>query len=602
MGPLPVAGKLAAFGVLFTGVLVLLGSGLGANDLVAGDEGYYGVMARNVLCDIHQLVNPSLRPLGPPGDKPFFYPLLLAAGMAAGGVDEVPLRLVNLVLAASVAIGLIGLGRSIGAPGAGWAAAVLYLCSPLLAYNGRSLRAETAVACFGTFGAWVILHAVALGHPSPGVARGVAHRAPQETSSGPSPAGARAGLAWTAAGLLAGALFGLGFLSKLWLAGIPACGALAAALAGKAPRRLLLASAIAFAAVGSIQLLLCAVTTPEHLRHWITVYFGFSLASRVSGEAFASYWLHPWSYYLLLVARSAALVLPLFALGLVVLLSRARRDRGARIAVALVIGWLLPLVPLSISRVKSGNYVFPLMPALLLTAGVGIDALRRALGGRERLPRQSLLAAAGASLALLLLGQLERGAAGLELFSPIPAVIQLAWVCGFMLLAFPPPDQRRSALPARLAVLGLLGLTLGAGLIRSAQIARAGDHKIGYEQLAVRLEPVLRDIDPRQPCFFAPEWPSLSFYTFRSGRYWESPYVPAAPDSVLAALHAEAPFFFVLDAGGGKLYGGPPDPTSRARIEAEGVALSWAPGSSHAGLTVFLNQTAGRLARSGSAD
>ena len=51
--------------------VILLSFNLGVNDLVGGDEGYYGVMARNILEDPGYIINTSLSPLGPPGDKPF---------------------------------------------------------------------------------------------------------------------------------------------------------------------------------------------------------------------------------------------------------------------------------------------------------------------------------------------------------------------------------------------------------------------------------------------------------------------------------------------------------------------------------------------------
>ena len=65
------------------GILVAIGgwlvlSPLDANDLVGGDEGYYGTMARNVLASPRYLASTSLSPLGPPGDKPPLYPALLA--------------------------------------------------------------------------------------------------------------------------------------------------------------------------------------------------------------------------------------------------------------------------------------------------------------------------------------------------------------------------------------------------------------------------------------------------------------------------------------------------------------------------------------------
>lgn len=47
----------------------IISRNLGLNDLIGGNEGYYGVMARNILEDPSYIINTSLSPLGEPGDK-----------------------------------------------------------------------------------------------------------------------------------------------------------------------------------------------------------------------------------------------------------------------------------------------------------------------------------------------------------------------------------------------------------------------------------------------------------------------------------------------------------------------------------------------------
>lgn len=81
-----------ALGILAVLALWLAWSPLGANDLVGGDEGYYGTMARNVLASPRYLVSSSLRPLGPPGDKPPLYPALLALSVGVLGPTATALR------------------------------------------------------------------------------------------------------------------------------------------------------------------------------------------------------------------------------------------------------------------------------------------------------------------------------------------------------------------------------------------------------------------------------------------------------------------------------------------------------------------------------
>ncbi|HKQ57320.1 MAG TPA: hypothetical protein VJY35_05595, partial [Candidatus Eisenbacteria bacterium] len=96
------AAALAA--VLGVGVLWVVWSPPDANDLVAGDEGYYGTLARNLLAAPDQRLSPSLTPLGPPGDKPPFYPALLAIPVAVLGPTAAALRWPSLVLSLLVAI------------------------------------------------------------------------------------------------------------------------------------------------------------------------------------------------------------------------------------------------------------------------------------------------------------------------------------------------------------------------------------------------------------------------------------------------------------------------------------------------------------------
>ena len=115
-------------------IVVLLSLNLGVNDLVGGDEGYYGVMARNILEDPEYIINTSLSPLGPPGDKPFLYPLVLAGSLSVGGIGEVPMRLVTLVIAAFSGILLMLIGTELGDRRAGLFAGLMYLFTPSITF------------------------------------------------------------------------------------------------------------------------------------------------------------------------------------------------------------------------------------------------------------------------------------------------------------------------------------------------------------------------------------------------------------------------------------------------------------------------------------
>jgi 4-amino-4-deoxy-L-arabinose transferase-like glycosyltransferase len=92
----------------------------GRNDLVGGDEGFYGTMARNVLASREQLVSPSLSPLGAPGDKPPLYPLLIAPFVRAWGPVPASVRALSAPCAVVVAGGT---GALVGMAAGPWTAA-----------------------------------------------------------------------------------------------------------------------------------------------------------------------------------------------------------------------------------------------------------------------------------------------------------------------------------------------------------------------------------------------------------------------------------------------------------------------------------------------
>ena len=112
-------------------------SRLGANELVGGDEGYYGVMAQSILVEPRLILSPPLSPLGPPGDKPPLYPALLAGSIRLFGSNEVALRWPSEAAALLIALMLVALlGRVAGAAGV-LAAAGLFVSLPWLADASR---------------------------------------------------------------------------------------------------------------------------------------------------------------------------------------------------------------------------------------------------------------------------------------------------------------------------------------------------------------------------------------------------------------------------------------------------------------------------------
>ena len=133
------------------------------NDLAGGDEGYYGTMTRNVLASRAQLVSPSLSPLGPPGDKPPLYPLLLAPFVRAWGPVPAAVRALSVPCATLIAGGL---GVLVAAAAGSWTAvfaAALLATLPSFADASRRAAAELPLtALVGTALAVGAAHLVVL--------------------------------------------------------------------------------------------------------------------------------------------------------------------------------------------------------------------------------------------------------------------------------------------------------------------------------------------------------------------------------------------------------------------------------------------------------
>ena len=532
-------------------MVVLLSLNLGVNDLVGGDEGYYGVMARNILNDPRHIVNTSLSPLGPPGDKPFLYPLVLAGSLLVGGIGEIPMRLVTLLVAASSGIFLMLIGSELGDRRAGIIAGLMFLFTPLLANTGRTVSAEPLLVLLSIAGVWLMFVSLRTGRSRTGFA--------------------------------AGALFGLAFLTKLWLVALPMAGIAGGLLFFRLSSKkrqmtpVIIYALTGFLLFGSLQLLLCLIFSPDTFRHWLGIYTGFSLADRVAGAGFADYWHRPWNYYLLLIGRAFGQWLPLVPLGVMTVLRKRRESPAAAVTIA----WLIPLILMSMISVKSGNYILPLMPPLFLLVGSGASALINSAGVPSLTRRDALLAAI-AGMLLCLAAQLEFGSGVIPgIYSKNVLRIQIVMAAAVLMPAFAPRLSRRAAgVYATAAIL----IAMAGGLARDIQIVRSRDHVTGYRKAAAELARGLEDIDPRQLCFISPEWPAVSFYTFRTGRYWESPYVDADPGAAVASLEG-APFFYVIQYDD-LLYGGVPDEDVLEVIERE--AFPFEPGDGR--ISIYVNE------------
>ncbi|MBI5170785.1 MAG: glycosyltransferase family 39 protein [Candidatus Eisenbacteria bacterium] len=306
-----------------------------ANDLVGGDEGYYGVMARNMAADRAQWPAPSLSPLGEPGDKPPLYPAMVALSLRAFGHTPLGVRAPSLLASVVILWACALLARRASSDAGGWATLAILATLPWFADAARVACAELPLAAFG------LLALLVLSGGTPGLPRGLA----------------------------AGVLFGFGFLCKLWLVVLPGIPALLYLL----PRRrhvLLTGLMIGFMTVVIAHLGLFAWLNPGRLQLWANVAWTFSLSSRAVGQGFASYWLHGPTYYAEIVFKALALTMPLLMVGTL----HAAVGNTKPFARALV-GAFAGLALMSLFRVKSGIYMVPLVPLLAALAGVGFAEL-----------------------------------------------------------------------------------------------------------------------------------------------------------------------------------------------------------------------------------
>lgn len=527
---------LLSLAITIVGVsLWLMWSPLDGNEVVGGDEGYYGTMARNILSDARYLVGPSLSPLGPPGDKPPLYPAILALSIRALGPTATALRWPNEALAV-----------------------VLVLCVAwLVAHAAARAALTTAAGAVGgdaAGGRLVLARAVApitaalmVGLPWLADTSRVAAAEPLLTTLGAlALVIVSAGASSRARAAVSGLLIGLAFLCKLWLVALVALPVVALLWPDDRRRFSPLAVTVGVAfIVSSLQLAAVAVFAPESLAHWLRIYFDFSLAGRAGGRGFADYWLQPPGYYAALLAHALAPELPLVALG-VVWAARRWREPVPRALLA----WALGALPLSLFAVKSGVYAYVIMPAYVAIAGLGAFAL--ASGERPSWIAMSLAALAGSPLVINRLG--GRG------LPPAPWVV--LWVIVFGLTAL----ARWRPRTAGIAALALVGMAVGGGLAREAQRLPMRYHAPGYGPVMAALAPRLASLSPSQVGIVTPEAPAFAFHLFRSGRYWGTPGGPWAADSLAAVAADTSLHAFVVDTER-TLYGGWPDSTALAWLE-----------------------------------
>jgi len=510
------------FLALVVAALALRLFALGTPDLVGGDEGYYGTYARNILTGgFSQLLNLGREPLSAPDNKPFLFPLLLAGPIAVAGPSEGALRAVPALfgLACAWLVAAI-VRRRRGEAEARWAAAAVLVLPPLV-YASRVVMGEGVLAAFGLAGILAALRAI------------------EERSN-----------RWA---LVAGALWGCGFLVKLWLVALFVIPVFAALLADPSRRtergawgRLVLAG-VPFAAVGGLHLGLVAAFSPGTLRFWFEQYFIFSLFGRTEGSTFASYWHQPWSFYVRATVQTCFPALPFLFLAVLGASAPDSRKRAGSLPQRTLWGVMaFELFLISFMAVKLRQYSFPLMPAIAALAGIGAVPLWTGAATA----RQRRFAACATALLLVLVAVWQASPEPLYPSSTMAGAVLLFLAGMAVLLA---AGGSLQAVSGRLAVAAGLAVAL-AGSALTVKKECLG-HRTGYREAAEALAPSLASIPATRVCFLAPEVPSFQFYLFRTGRYWSSPYEPHSA-AELIALASRPDFRGFVTTDREDLYGG----------------------------------------------
>jgi dolichol-phosphate mannosyltransferase len=361
------------------------------------DEQVNVVMAENIRRGFEGLVHPSVERAGVDdwqrealpalGNTPL-YPLLLALAppLAGHGFDLVSLLVfAGLLVAAFAALAPIDRG-------AAHIVSILLATSPAVFLQFARREFEPLVATLSLLGFACAVRALVKHQPR--------------------------------LGLLAGALVGLAFATKMWLfvPGLAACIALFSAHDfGSLPeekrriRRTASYFAISCVLCSLLHLGFVAITAPSDLSAWVQwVYLGlFSghgvTASKLSASPEGSS--SVWAYVLWLARDHGALLSPL-VLGLPAATRRMSRSRRA--VVAAIVGALLALVPLSVPIAKEPLYMAPVLPFFYALVAFALVALDRTPPRYERVNH----GAARVSLGLALL-------------------LGLCWVAGALFAALP---------------------------------------------------------------------------------------------------------------------------------------------------------------------
>ena len=488
------------------------------------DEGRYGIAALNILADYRQLATVSMTPGGGPFDKPYAYPLALAASVAILGKTDFALRIVSvLALALSTVLIYRTMRHFTGEPLVGAVTAAVFAVNAGTITYARFALPEPLVMLFGCVALYFLSRYDAAPRALYALAIGIA---------------------------LGGA-----FLSKLWLSYpfvLAVLSYFGVVIVRERARRHVLHMALAVGALactGLSHVALVLLLTPGDLSHWLNMYFVFAFKSRIGGASYdPQMWIRSWWFYAAATFKATFFVLP-FLLDGVPALARHPSRKLQVIALSL----LTPIALLSLFTVKQASYMYAAYPALCLLVALGV-----ARSGYTARPPS--LAASIASVIIALLAHSVGVIRAHEL-------LLMAGLYGAYVVAAIAARWNRVAL-VRVAVTGSVAAALiGAWL----GVSRTLEHQSGYRHLAPHIQAYLGVSNPRT--FVAPEYPVLEFYTFRSGEYWGTFYERRPDDELVALITSGGRDVYVVDPSS-RLYGSVESHRVLATLDAHAVNIT----------------------------
>jgi hypothetical protein len=525
-----------------------------------GDEGFYGVTAKNMLHAADYWVRPSYYPLGnfltdrdgfahPPFNSYFYAAALWLSGGRIAGPEI--LNVLNFAALLWLGYRLLRKSDSLAAK----CSVLLLAVSPAMLGYYSMLEAEPLLTTFGIGALACALNG--------GLARGERR--------------------WVFG---SGICLGMSFALKLWLCG-PLGLAVAAALIvrawqgpqGKWPWRftlvrssgnpsdrfpiavgsLMLAAtlfAVGFAVPSAIHLGTIAIIHPQDLSFWLkNIYFGIFTHSGISGSKFAGAaipddWVHPIWYYGAALYRDHFFLVPIILFGARPLWDemtksaeanslRSRGNYDWAVLVALAAG-LGGLVPLSLMKVKEPLYVLTCAALLYFVAGLCLAALLRRLATKEGIDPLTRWIATALTVGLLAIFPFAyaRGIQPDKITAPFVAAHTMVFSAVLALILV---RGTRSANRSFREVL-VAGLV---AVVATTAVAFAG--RAPRDPLIVeKLQPYLDQSPLGELSFVGSNFKCYQYYSFHRGCYWHE-----LPDASPAVVMQQMPYrqvrAFILD-------------------------------------------------------